>query len=381
MPLALVTFLVTVAYVPGLPSNAVVGRWAVVMLGGAYLLWGVRLRPTPGHWMFAALLVWVVLGFSWAVSLWDHAGGLVQWAALAFVFCVGAEQRDLRPMWLGLALGVTVSAVFSVLQVTDWGPVWRLYSGGSPGLFLSKNMAAEVFVLALIGALGYQLWWLVPGPLVSLALLNSRAGVVALAASGLYVLWLKNRQAMWMLSWVAAFVLVTAWGVKPELFRLEDRLTIWGDIAPHLNLWGDGLGSVAVAFPFYEYAHNEPLHFAFELGLGSLLIWGIGAYAFGNSHATEKAALVALGVLSLVWFPLHAPTVGFVGTCVAGFLSGSRYRARVPQPAGRAARSGGPGYRPELLSIGAPVAADVSRFGLPAGPQPALVAGELRYPL
>lgn len=351
--LSATAFLVSTLYVPGVPSNTTVGRWWVMALGAALLLWARRPQSvvTPAHWMGLVLIAWCLLSAQfWAASGFDAVGGAITFLIAASVFCAGAkfEREEVERAWWWFSLGVTISAVFAVAQHLGHQVAWTV-PGHSAGLLLSKNMATEAAVLALVGAVALRAWWLAPGPLVLIALgglagggtmANAREGVFALLVAGLAVVWFKRPQwRPYVVLFVGSAILILAFayqhGAMPTTWRHADRFEIWSNVFLSTSLQGDGLGSVAIFFRGYEFAHNEYLHFAFELGVGSFLIWGIGAYALCGEWLAAKVALVALAAMAFVYFPFHAPAPVFLGALLAGCLARERHLARVSQLAGR----------------------------------------------
>lgn len=330
-------------------------------LGSALLLWVRRSeeRITPAHWMGLALIFWCILhAHFWSVSGFDAFGGTLLFLIAASVFNVGAKfsREEIGRAWLWFSFGVTISAAFAVAQHFGHQSAFTI-PGHDAGLLLSKNMATEAAVLALIGALSLKAWWLVPGPLVLIALgglagggtvANAREGLFALLAALVAAVWFKRPQwRPYVILLIGSAILTLAFayqhGATPTTWRHADRFEIWWNVFRNVSLQGDGLGSVAIFFRGYEFAHNEFLHFAFELGVGSLLIWGVGAYALCGDWVAAKVALVALAAMAFVYFPLHAPAPVFLGALLAGRLARERHLARVPQPAGRA--PGRPGLR------------------------------------
>lgn len=336
----LLALLVGVAYLP-LPSGATAGRWWVMALGVAILLWGARLRPGPGHWAWLALLAWAALSTAlWSVSGWDALSGLLQLSTAAGVFVLAAEatQEDNRLAWLALAGAVTVSAPFSILQLAGYAPVLTTSPGAGVGLFLSPNAAGEVATLALVGAIGMRVWWLVPGPLVVALASGGRTPLLALLAAGATALWLLAPRGVprVMLGVVYAYVLTFAvaargMGWLGHLGFVDDRIAVWGRVLGGVTLLGGGLGSLGVASTQIEFAHNEFLHYAFELGVGSVFLWGVFWYALGAAPVLERAALAAVLAQCLVWFPLHDPATLFLAALLAGSLCGCRHRQRLAQ--------------------------------------------------
>lgn len=397
--LASLAFLVMVAYLPGLPSNAHVGRWWVATLGALIMLWSAGVVMTLGHWMWLALLGWCLAVFTWTVSGYEHAWGLLHLAMMALVYAAAScGPGSFRPVWAAVAIGVGLSAPVAVAQALGVGtasswhtpfswsswPVWAVnLESASPGLFLSKNLAADAATVGLIGALvlsvrSPRLLWLVPGPAVLACLSNARTvllGLIVFVAS--WALMVMNRVrgllACAGVLLAAALFLVARGGVG----QLSDRTGVWAFLAPHVSPWGDGLESISIAATGLVYAHNEPLQFAFELGLPSVLLWGVFAHALlrrpVDAGAPERAALLALLVQSLVSFNLHTPVSAFMAAALAGWLAGRCAPSVRAEHLGRGA--GVPGAEPVPPNLASPLAAH-ERGGsrVPPGSQHKVVA-------
>lgn len=382
MPLAVLTFLVGISYVYGLPSDTTVGRWIVFGIASGVLLLRKPITMSVGHWLWLGLLLWIAVGFTWAVSRWDHFGGALQWAVMAVAFCLAAESEDLTPAWLGLAAAISVSAVFSVFQYFGFQPVSAIDTGtgGAVGLFLSKNATSEISVLAFLGAIGVatrRTWWLAIGPAVSIYLVGARTSWTALAVAFVVASFLVARRPdrpMLALLYVLAGSLaaVVAYSTGSHAFYMTDRLQIWGHVIPYLYPWGDGLGSFAVAFTWLEFAHNEFIQYGFELGAGSLLVWGIVGYAFGARPILERSMLAAFLAQCVVWWPLHGPATAMVFALLAGRLCGDRRRARAAELNRGESRERGAGQDAALYGAGSLSTADLGRFDLPFRSQPAM---------
>jgi len=122
-------------------------------------------------------------------------------------------------------------------------------------------------------------------------------------------------------------------------------MDIWSWTVANLSWFGWGVGNYITVFPVMEFAHNEPLHFAFELGLGSVFLWLVFAWALPGSRApAERAMLVAVLAEGMVGFPLHHAATAFVAAACAGHLASLRRRASIVQSAGRSRRCTGAWY-------------------------------------
>lgn len=332
-------FGVTVAYVPMIPSGSTYGRYALLGLGAAALLARARLTLSVGHVLLAGLLTWMACGFLWTTSTLDTAGELALWVMLAAAFCVAFDLPDLEDVLAGFCAGMLVSACFALAQAAGSEPVWSVYVH-PVGLFLSKNMATDVAVLAVVACCARSRIAFMPAALVSLYLVGGRSAFLALGAAGFAWAWLAypDRRSLIAAAGTAVAAVATPLALLGAFGLYADRLEIWGFAAQNLSVLGHGLGTFAVAAPGYEFAHNEFLHYAFELGIGSVLLWGIFVYALGSGPVLERAALVAILAESLVWFPLHAPVPAFLGMVLAGHLCGLRHRASLAERARGMAR-------------------------------------------
>jgi hypothetical protein len=109
------------------------------------------------------------------------------------------------------------------------------------------------------------------------------------------------------------------------------RWPLWLDTIGGTTFLGHGIGNYYVELPLHlkafplaagrpEFAENEFLHFAFELGApGALLLLGIFMCAFIQGHGVKARCLVlALFVECCLGFPLHMPATVFLGGLLLG---------------------------------------------------------------
>jgi len=388
-------FLVAVAYVPGLPSATLVGRWWVAAIGAAILLLRTpRLRPTLAHWIGLAFIAWCAAGLIWTYSEWDTLGGLIHLLTLAGVFCVvaaaaaaeGEGSLSAATAMAAFGLGLVPSAVVAVGQQFGWQPVLNI-SDHPVGLFLSKNGATEAAVPMLVwfivsrgggafvrrdeSAVPSNATWprsamLLVGAaaLMLTALAQAKEAWLMLTAAALVVAlhWARERdRTSYPLSHVRttgvlaaavgltalALVVVATWP-ESSTASLNERLAIWQATldAWALRPWGWGLGTYQWLLFDFEYAHDDFLQLLFETGpLGlALVVAFIAAVLVPRGHdLASKAALASLLASALVWWPLQSPASGFLVALLAGGLAGARARGRELEPAGRMA--GGAGVR------------------------------------
>lgn len=384
MPITVLAFLSVIAIVPGYPLGAIDARWGVVGAGSAIIWAFARSRGPagPAHWLGAALFLWIIIGLSWSVSEWETLGGLLRFAALGFAFLLATSIDDLTPFWRGLVGGAVLSAIVMATQMIG---LLGAPGGMAAGLFAGKSPAAEIAVLGLIGIAAIarannDKTFLLMGsaPIGCILWLRSREAVLALAAAA--VVWsiarYGRRLALSVIGFLAFCIVPIGLSllVTGHLGQFMDRITIWQKIVPHVGPWGDGLGALAIAAPAWESAYNEFLQFAFELGVGSALIWGIALYALGADRPSERAALAAILAMCCVAAPLHNPATAFAAAILAGHLCGVHDRVRAGRDHRRrdgVERTDGAEY----LGVGAVWPADVARLDLPAQPGRAVGGG------
>jgi hypothetical protein len=275
---------------------------------------------------YAVLLAWVGVSLLWTVSPWDTAGSLLHWLALLGVGILASRIDARGKIWVGVALGVSVSLPFVLLQVLGYSPVRSLASVGFPGnagLYLTDNVLAEVAVVAVVLMGTQRRWGLVVAPALC-ALLSGRSEVLLmLLAAGL--VWTATRRYAFAALLIGAGLLLAVLlaGYDPWPDSMHTRFQIWSVVVSNLSILGAGFGTFGTLLPVYGFAHNEPLQLMFELGVGSILVFGVVGYVFIRApNAGDKAALAALAASGLVWAPLQDPSTSFLFVLLVGTLFG-----------------------------------------------------------
>ena len=363
MGLGLISFLVTVAYVPGIPSGAVSPRWWVLAIGLA-ILHTLGWRPWRsgwGGWCFAALLAYAAASLLWSIDPLSTGLAVFQLAILGTAFMAGAQETDLKPFWYGIAAGLAINAVVLVLQLANVPiAVPRGNFSALTGLFLNRDSLADLGALAVIGLCAYRptrapenaiLDSFFPAAMTAALMVAiipaSRSAWLALAICGL-VTWLSGysrraRIQIVLMIFVLAMVFAAADVYLDDsgrrLLSLQNRLVFWDWTIANLTPFGWGLGTYPSVFVF-EHAHNEVLEYAFELGAPSALLWAVFIYAIGAPQSGERLVLLGLFVEALVGFPLHDPATAFVGAVCLGRCCAARSALRQRQSWSRAAYSG-----------------------------------------
>jgi len=339
--------------------------------GGLGLSW----RET---WPWLAWLILAVVSLAWAPSLEEGLAyvtlllaGLVSFAAGAtFSRRLGGAQYL---FWMLAAVGVAAAGYgFAQLAGLADASFWlnkahmasRFVNGSHFGAFaaavaiptasaalVGRRRGGRVLLIAAVAVLT-----------VALALSRSRAAWIGMGAGllawslGVAASERKMRRAVLLTILVCVLAGALAWPFvssrvaeleSTDFWSMRQRLDIWRGCMAMLRAvpMGVGAGSFEVAFPAYKvssdrffvnFAHNEPLQVACELGPLGLLILGWLAWlvlsawrsavrrggSAGVLASGAGGALVALSVQSLVDFPFHLPALALVGALLAGVVVG-----------------------------------------------------------
>lgn len=307
-----VAVLVSIAYVPILPSGSEVGRWAAIILGAAILVWGKLHRPP---WVLLAFLAACSITVFWSIDTFATAAGIIKLVALGIIMCVPVKIEQVMG---ALAAGLAVSSALAVYQ-------FSLGAGEfSSGLFAGKNQAVEIAFPVLVWALLSSRFYisLVVFPLVFLP--GAKEVVVMAVASGAVILWHFRPHITAVVVTLAVGVMLLVAAMSDAAHTLGERLIMWQDswTAFIAQSWGWGYGTFPWLFPNYEYAHNEFVQQLVEtgpLGVLALIVLFISAMRV-SSGVAERAALAAIIASSLLWWPLHAPASVFLTAVLLGNL-------------------------------------------------------------
>jgi hypothetical protein len=383
-------FLLGIAFVPWFSSAAASPRWALLSVAVPILLLFIKLRQTPAHWAVLGLLIWSTLTLLWMEVPLDGLHGLWLLSILAGIFCIGAELKSLKPSMLGLAYGLALNVPFQIAQVYGWTGFPQTASPG--GLFLQTNVLGEALVLGVITSLFMRKWLLAAWLLLGMVMTHERTALLALMAAGATLALLRedlvSKPLMFAVILAMSLGLFVSSMEKSGWLSMQERVASWKDTVAGLKLQGNGIGSYWSMFPKHarhvdtaqvrmEYAHNEPLHYAFELGLGALFGLAALVYAALGRLDYERCLLVALIVQCMFAFPLHMPVTACVAALVAGRLARARSLAGLHQHDRRGA-VGSIGAQAAKFSTGA-ARSDVHRSeSFPAGSQLAQDSGYAR---
>jgi len=329
--------LLTVAYWPGISGAATTPRWDVAALLTIVLFAAPRIRLTAAHCVGVALVGWLLLTLTWSEGRLDGVDAAFKLIIIAVAFAVGGLIEDVKSLFAGAAVGITVSSGIAIAQVYGWQGL-PSYADLPSGLFYNADRLASAAALVFVGAVALRLWRFIPGVLPALILPQSRGALLA-SAAGVGVLCWNIPGFRWRLLLVipvavAAYAFVHR-GVDTGI---TERLAIWRDTFDALNWMGHGLGAFWTTFPSHafhfgdallrshpDHPHNEWLWLAYEGGVVAVALAAVFAgLLWRASIEPVRGVLVALFVLSLFAMPFHDPATAVIGSLVAGYLVGTR---------------------------------------------------------
>ena len=327
------SWLLTVAYWPGIISASIAPRWAVLMVGLPILLivyWRLHLAFLAS---WAVMGAYMVLTTLWAPNVPVAVGDLVHWAILLMAVLLGSILKDehFDQILYGLSVGLALSVLMCIVQLADqpfhnW-IYFNDWSANAPGgLFTNRNVVAETAAPVFMWAMLRKKWWATIFPVLLLIITHTRAAPVAIVAvATLYVVGLRWLIWMWISLVVVDVVVIAHQFILTD--SVYERLEIWATVAPKLNLFGHGAGSFAFDYPYFQAAHNDILQFGYQYGIAAVAVAVVWlAWLCLNVKDWARYVVLVIFVESLVSFPLEMPTTGFIAAVLAGRLFGLRDR-------------------------------------------------------
>lgn len=324
--MGVLAFLLSIMFIPGLPSAATAPRWSLLALVVPFM-WYRHPGPfTIGHLLGLIFLAWCALTLVWSFDPMEGVQHIGKFVLLGLLFCVGAGLRDLRSVYIGAALGVGVNSVLIVLQYYGWDKVPQIVEPA--GLFFNKNFVAEFAAMVLAGLVAERLWWLVPLTLPAVVLCHSRGSWMALGVAGILLIYQYNRRAAVLVSIATIGAGVWLWHVTASAWQ---RWDLWRDTWAGMTFWGRGLGSYFGAYPEHggridllehrpSAAHNDLLQLFFEIGPGALVVVALLVFAMSGRRRPEHYVVAVFLVEGLVGFPFYLPATAFLAALALGAL-------------------------------------------------------------
>lgn len=317
---------ISVAFVPGWTGATIPTGWAAMSITLPFFLWR-KAESSPPTWLGLAFLVYAFSSLAWARQGDDAVWELWQLSVIACAFYLGSSLCDLRKVFIGLGIGLTISsavAAWQFLSYPDGTPILQGSKNFPAGLFYNSVILGETAALVIVGLYANRLWWLIPGVAPGLLLSQSRGAVIALATTAI----LTITRSFWIISAVglASLLLVAL------TFNITDdqRMTTWQIALQGLTPFGHGAGSfLSVYFEeggrllHPEFAHNDFLDLIYQFGLGTLPLWAALVLILENPNAPAWPILICFLTMALFSWPMHSPVPAFIGAISAGHLSRS----------------------------------------------------------
>lgn len=347
MLVGILSFLFTVLFIPGMAGAATAPRWAFLSVVVPSALLYVRgAKITWAHVCGLAFVAYYFAALLWAPVFVEAIGVLWKIWLVVGLFIIGSRLENLRAVFIGAALAVTISSAITVAEWNRW-IAWPFVTDFG-GLFLNRNFNAEAAAAVLVGAVGYQLWWLVPGLLPAIYLPGARGVLLALALTGAAWLWVRSQLLSILLVAGLVFSALYVGLSQQDTPAVKQRMAIWTDTVRGSAFWGHGPGSFYIMFPKVssdgmtltqrpEYAHNDAMEFVFEIGAASLLFFGMVFLLLQGAWRVEHFVLTAVLAMGLTSFPLHLPVTAALFGLVAGHLSRDRSALPVTESSRRSA--------------------------------------------
>lgn len=326
--MAFLGFLIAAAYWPGISGAANAPRWALVSVAVPFLF-PDRVRLTTGHVALILLVVWAALSLAWSPQPLDAIPALWVLVLVLGAFCIGGELQSLRPVYIGMALGLGVNSVAAIAQeFYGWAGVAQF--SVPAGLFVNPIMLGELSALVIVALVAERIWWAIPFIVPSIVLAGARGPALALILGLVFV---ARNKAVTVLLLVSIAIAPLVIAHRPD--SIAERFAIWRDTIDGMTLKGSGIGSFYSTYPATatrtdtlksrpKHAHNDLLELAYELGLLGLL--GVVAFALALCRGvarTEQSVLVAFFVCAMFGFPAHMPATAFLAALAAGRVCGT----------------------------------------------------------
>lgn len=316
---------ISIASIPGWTSITIPAGWAAMsaLLPAATLWRGGTFSPL--HLLLSLFCAWACVSALFVDgpnALWR----LWQLALFALAFHLGSTLTSLRLVWIGLAIGGSISSAVAVAQ-WFWpnGPVMGFSIVAPAGLHynpIMQGMILSVIAMALASE-GLWLWCL---PLLPGILLSQSRGALFVSVAGAMLC--KVRQPLLALCFGLATVLyVTLQWSSHDV----ERMQIWSATFHNLSWLGAGTGSFTdlwIAYPGFvshpEFVHNDFLQLLYEHGVGSIFLLAILAAALALPNLRSWPPAAAIAIFSCFTFPLYSPITAFALALCAGHASADR---------------------------------------------------------
>lgn len=350
--IALIVFglLIAIAFWPGAIYGGQVLRWALIAIGPAliFIVYPRSINITLIHLVGFIFLLWLFITLAWTANIYDGLDIVLKLFFLAQVFVLGGRLLATRPIIIGFAIGLWLSSGIAVLQwiipnagyqglvLDQW--VWPR-TAGYAGLFVNDATFAWVLVLTIVAALTLYLWWLIPGLLVGLFLLDSRVAWLSLGVTFVAWIWSKSRLLASVLTICMCLIGLVLYELGYKSAGTFERIDIWKDTINGFSLFGHGLGSFSTLFPQFAdhidtftfkaiHAHSDILELIFETGF---IGFGLALIFFTlliSTQSNSRFVIIAFIVIAAFAFPIYLPATAFLAALFAGRIACCRQPLR-----------------------------------------------------
>lgn len=352
-------FLLTAAYWPGIAGAATTPRWALLAVALPIVLLFKRedscaasqdhagIRADCGlsrsssftliHLFGALFLTWSAISLIWTPNWLDGANELIKLVILVQAFVFGSRLESLRPILIGMALGLILSSIMVLIQL-GW-PDIVLHTTTHSGLFINSGSLGEIAALVLIGLVYLNISGPRFYPILTIGILpcvilpQSRGSWLALIAAFTFWLWSKSKLSALVLMALAAISFTYSLHINFHISSVIQRWGMWTDAMAGMTWLGHGIGSTWTAYAplsntldiFKErpdHLHNDWLEVGFEGGIvGVIALCGL-AYSVlrARNSGISLCVLVGFAAEAFVGFPFHVPCTAFLAALCLGHL-------------------------------------------------------------
>lgn len=323
----LLGFGICTAYVPGILGASIPTGWFFLIILMPVIFCFCEFKIGFGFLFIA----YSALSLLWTENLNIGFFFLLELIALSCVYYLGENIKDLKPIFKGLALGLSVSSLLALMQYKGYGKEIFTIDNSPAGLFLNPNIYSELSVVILISLVIFKLYWWIPVTLPGILLVHSRAALLALGIGLVVFLYKKNKIFTVLIVLSITIISVIFYWQLFNLNSIQERFNLWVDTIRGLTLFGNGIGSFEILYPLHalnidtslarpRYAHNDLLQLIFEAGVGVLLLIPLMTNII-KAKSEIKIIFYSIGIISLFAFPFHVPVFAFIGCLVAGHLN------------------------------------------------------------
>lgn len=332
MKLILSAFITTVIFIPGIASAGSTPRWVFLGIVVFSVLLFLRItKTTISHIFLYLFMAYAAVSFAWTTVEFDAMNYYWHFIVLAGVFVIGAEIKDIKPVLIGCALGLILNSAATILQVLGWAEFQQVAPPG--GLFMNKNVGAELSALVLVGVVSERIWWAIPGILPSIYFPWARGSLLAIAVVAVGYVGARFPKTITMVVMLCCGIIALRFIILNDS-SIDQRVGIWLDTINGLSFWGNGIGSFYSKYPLFavytdtlkerpDHAHNDLLEIVYELGVGAVFAVAFLWSVFRVKAPTERAIILAFCVISCFGFPLYMPATAAIFFFASGCAAGS----------------------------------------------------------